>query len=41
MDKPLHGGNVEYSGTYTENRKSVESLCEKLNREKADQDKAG
>jgi len=33
MDKPLHGGNVEYSGTYTGNRKAVEALCESLNQE--------
>jgi len=41
MDEPLHGGNVEYSGTYTENREAVEVICEMLNREVVNQDKAG
>jgi len=31
--KPLHGGNIEYTGEYTENRELIETLCEMLNKD--------
>lgn len=31
MSKPLHLGNIEYSGEYTEDKSKVNELCEKLN----------
>lgn len=33
MSRPLHGGNIEYSGGYEENKGTVVSLCEELNKE--------
>lgn len=32
MSEPLHGGNVEYRGSYERNRTQVQRLCDKLNR---------
>jgi len=32
MGKPLHAGNIEYTGEYTENVKEVEAMCESLNK---------
>lgn len=32
-NKPLHGGNVEYRGEYTEDRAAVENLVAELNSE--------
>ncbi len=32
-NKPLHGGNVEYRGGYTEDRATVENLVAELNSE--------
>ena len=33
LNKPLHGGNVEYRGGYTEDRAAVENLVAELNSE--------
>ncbi len=33
--QPLHGGNVEYFGGYSENREAVESLVAELNGERS------
>ena len=31
MSEPLHGGNVEYRGDYSQDEKQVQSLCDELN----------
>ncbi len=31
MSQPLHGGNIEYHGHYTEDSVAVEKLCAELN----------
>ena len=33
LAKPLHGGNIEYTGGYTPLRDAIVSLCELLNSE--------
>lgn len=34
ISKPLYGGNVEYVGTYNENKEAVDFLCDELNSKK-------
>lgn len=31
--KPLHGGNVEYCGSYTDDREACEALAASLNKQ--------
>jgi len=31
LSQPVHGGNIEYSGDYSEDRDAVNELCNKLN----------
>jgi len=31
MQEPLHGGNIEYSGGYCEDRETVEGIVAELN----------
>lgn len=33
MAQPLHGGNIEHAGCYSENRDAVVVICDNLNSE--------
>lgn len=34
MSKSLHGGNIEFTGGYSEDRDAVAAVCDRLNRER-------
>lgn len=33
MSQPLHGGNIEHAGGYSENRDAIILVCDNLNEE--------
>lgn len=34
MSKPLHSGNIEFAGGYSEDRDAVVAICDRLNNER-------